>query len=154
VGIHFRFKTSFYKALEIPDASTQRELVRKGTSVQLVDCNKCPDPSPTEKVSTCKRCAQVDDLLHQVSELWETVKRLCSIKQAKTEIDKWFQNHAPMVDTAKHEAPWILATHKSRTLLQSPPSSTTTKTRYGALTVVDTHEQGLQRETLPATQSG
>lgn len=53
------------------------------------------------------------------------------------EIDKWFQNDGPLMDTTENEAPWTLLTHKSRTLLQSPSSSITTKTRYEALTAVD-----------------
>lgn len=51
------------------DASTQTELVRKETSVQVVSCNKCTDPSPGDKASTCTSCARVEDLLHQVAEL-------------------------------------------------------------------------------------
>jgi len=35
-----------------------------------------------------------------------------------------------------------------------PPSSITTKKRYEALTAIDTHEQGLQEETIPAAHSG
>ena len=156
VDTRFRVKTSVSteKAPEMSDASTQMELVRKETSVQTVGCNKCPEPCPGEEVSTCKRRAQVDDLLCQVAELQETVKRLCSIRGAETEIDKWFQNHAPVADTTENEAPWTLVTHKSRTLLQSPPSSITTKNRYEALTAVDTHEQGLQGETVPAAHRG
>ncbi|GAB0210376.1 hypothetical protein GRJ2_003503400 [Grus japonensis] len=51
VGTCLRAKTcvSTEKAPEISDASTQTELVRKETPVQMVDCNKCPDPSPGEK---------------------------------------------------------------------------------------------------------
>ncbi|PKU31482.1 rna-directed dna polymerase from mobile element jockey-like [Limosa lapponica baueri] len=64
-----------------------------------------------------------------VAKLQETVKRLCSIRGAETEIDKWFRNHIPVVDTTENEAPWTLVTHKSRTMLQPPPSSITTKTR-------------------------
>ena len=37
---------------------------------------------------------------------------------------------------------------------KSPCSSITTKTIYEALTVVDTHEQCLQGETVPAALSG
>ena len=59
-----------------------------------------------------------------------------------------------MADTPENEAPWTLVTHKSRTLLQSPLSSITTKNRYEDLTAVDTHEQGLQGETVAAAQSG
>ena len=119
VGPHLRAETSVCtdKAPEMPYASTQTQLVRKETSVQTVGCNKCPEPSPGGKVSTCKRCAQAEDLLRQVAKLQETVKRLHSIRGAKTETDKWFQNHAPVADTTENEAPWTLVTRKSRTLL-------------------------------------
>ena len=156
VGTCLRVTTSVSteKAPEMSDASTQTELVRKETSVQTVGCNECPEPSPGEKVSTCKRCAQVDDLLHQVAELQGTVKRLCGMRGAETEIEKWFQDHAPVADTTENKVPRTLVTHESRTLLQCPPSSITTKTRYEALTAVDTREQGLQGETVSAAHSG
>ena len=67
--------------------------------------------------------------MRQVAELQETVKRLRSVRGAETEIDKWFQNRAPVADTTENEAPCTLVTHKSRTLLQSPSSSITTKNR-------------------------
>ena len=83
----------------------------------------------------------------------ETIRRLCSIRGAEREIGKWFQNHAPMVDTTENEAPWTLVTHKSRTLLLSPPSSIITKNRHEDFISVDIHEKGLQ-ETVPAAHSG
>ena len=70
----------------------------------------------------------------------ETVKRLRGIRGAEMNIDKWFQNHDPVVGTTENEAPCTLVTYKSRTPLQPPPSSITTKTRYEALTDKDTHE--------------
>ena len=90
VSTLLRVKTSVSteEAPEMSDASTQTELVRKETSVETVGCNECPEPSPGEKVSTCKRCAQADGLLHQVAKLQETVKKLCGIRGAKTEIGK------------------------------------------------------------------
>ncbi|PKU30634.1 28s ribosomal protein mitochondrial [Limosa lapponica baueri] len=145
VDTHLRAKTSgsTEKAPVMSNASTQTELVRKETPVQMVGCNECPDPSPGEKESTCKSCAQTDDLLHQVSELQETVERLCIIRGAETETDKWFQNRAPVADTTDNEAPWTLVTHKSRTLLQSSPSSINIINKYETLTAADTHKQGL-----------
>lgn len=64
-GIHLRAKisASTEKAPKMSNVSTQMELVRKETSAWIACCNKCPDPSPGDNVSTCKRCAQVDDLL-------------------------------------------------------------------------------------------
>jgi len=54
----------------------------------------------------------------------------------------------------ENEAPWTLVTHKSRTLLQPLPSSITTKTKYEALTTVNTQEQDLQEKSMPAAHSG
>ena len=132
------------KAPEMPDASAQVELGRKEATVQAVGCSKCPDPSPGEKVNNCRRCAWVDDLLCQVAELQETVKRLCSISGPKADRDRWFQNHVPVADTMEDEAPWTLVTHKSRAPLQSPLSRINTNNRYETLTAADTYEQGLQ----------
>ncbi|OPJ82772.1 hypothetical protein AV530_014157 [Patagioenas fasciata monilis] len=78
------------------------------------------DCSPEEKASACIRCAQVDDLAPQVAELQETPKRLCSVREAEMEKERWLQNHAPIVDTTENEAPWILVTCKSRL---NPPES-------------------------------
>ncbi|CAM9913947.1 unnamed protein product, partial [Bubo scandiacus] len=153
VGTFLRVKASVSTEKD-PEMLPPRWVVMKETSVQAVGCNECLEPSPGEKVCTCKRYAQTDDLLHQVAELQGTVQRLRSIRGAKTEIHKWFQNHVPMVNTTESEAPWTLMTYKSRTLLQSPPSSITTKTRYEALTAADTHKQGLQGGTVPATHNG
>ncbi|PKU46424.1 rna-directed dna polymerase from mobile element jockey- hypothetical protein [Limosa lapponica baueri] len=70
-------------------------------------------------------------------------------------IDRWFHNHVPVAaDTTKNEAPWTLMINKSRTLFQSPPSSITTINIYEASTVLDTHEQDLQGETIPTAHSG
>lgn len=44
--------------------------------------------------------------------------------------------------------------HKSRTLLQYPPSRIRSKSRYEALTTVDTHNRGLHGKTLLAAHSG
>lgn len=43
------------KKLETSAASAHRDLVRKGTSVQVVGCNDCPDSSPGEKLSACAK---------------------------------------------------------------------------------------------------
>jgi len=66
-------------------------------------------------------------------------------------IDKCFQNHGSVVGTTENEAPWILVTHKSRTLLQPSPSSITTENRYEALTTTET--QCLQEEAIPAAHN-
>ncbi|PKU28829.1 suppression of tumorigenicity 5 [Limosa lapponica baueri] len=46
-----------------------------------------------------------------VAELQETVKRLRSIRGAKTEIDRWFQNNIPAVATTENEAPAAHSRH-------------------------------------------
>jgi len=156
VGACLRSRTRAPK-LGVPvmsEASTQTKLVTKETSVQAEACSECPDPSPGAQVSACTRCRQVEALMRQVAELPETVKRLCSIRGAELEIDTWLQNHASVVATTENEAPWTLVTHKSKTPLQPPPSSITTKSRYEDLTAIDTQEQCLQEETTPAAHSG
>lgn len=52
VFTHLRVKTSVFteQALEMSDAFTQIELVRKKTLVQTTGCKECWDPSPGEKV--------------------------------------------------------------------------------------------------------
>jgi len=107
VGTNLRAKTRVptEKTPVMSDASTQTELVRKETPVQVVGCSECPDPSSGAKVSPCIRCAQVEDLLRQVAELQETVERLCSVRGAEMETDTWFQNHVPVVDTTENKAP-------------------------------------------------
>jgi len=129
VGTRLRLKTRVPReeASVISDASTQMELIRKETSVQVVGCSERPDLSPGAKVSPCIRCAQVEDLLHQ--ELQETLKGLHCIRGAEKETEKWFQNHGPEVDTTENEPPWTLVTCKSKTRLQPPPSSITIKIR-------------------------
>lgn len=97
VGTHFRTKTgvSTEKGPKLSDASTQREPVRRETLVHAGGCNECSDPSPRGKVSTWIRCAQINDLLRQVTELQEIVKRLCRIREAETEIDNPFRTMLP-----------------------------------------------------------
>jgi len=88
-----------------------------------------------------------------VAELQETVKRLCSIRGAELEIDTWLQNHAPLETTNENEASWTLVTCKSRTQLQPPPSSITTKNKYEALTTISMQEQDLQEKFAPAAHN-
>lgn len=85
----------------------------------------------------------VHRVFHQLSELQETVKRLCNTREAEMEIDKWFQNHTLVAGDTENVISLTLITHKSLTLLHSPPCSIAIKTRYEALTAVDTFEQGL-----------
>jgi len=156
VGTHLRARTRALTedAPMTSDATTQPELVTKETSVQAAACSECPNPSPGTLVSACTRCRQVEDMTCQMAELQETVNSLRSIRGAELELDTWLQNHAPVETTNEKEAPWTLVTHQSRTLLQPPPSSITTKNKYEALITIDTQEQGLQEETTPAAHSG
>lgn len=90
VGTRLRakFGVPAEKAWEMSDSNTQTKLEKKEASVQAVSCSECPGPSPGEKVSTHARCAQFGDLLHQVVELQETVKRLLGIRGDEVEIDR------------------------------------------------------------------
>jgi len=59
--------------------STQMELLKGEAAVQTSDCRNCLDLSSgagTGSRPACKRCAQVEDLLQQVTELEEAVRRL------------------------------------------------------------------------------
>jgi len=68
--------------------------------------------------------------------------RTCTIRRAKMETgNSGFRT--TVVATMENEAPWTMVTHKSRTPLQPPPSSITTKNKYEALTATDAQEQGL-----------
>ena len=63
----------------VANASTQKDLLKGQAAVQTSDCRKCLDPSPeagTGSRPACNRCAQVEDLLQQVTELEEAVRRL------------------------------------------------------------------------------
>lgn len=54
------------------ETSTQPEFIKEDASVQTVVCGKCLDLSPEAEVSgklDCVRCAQVDDLLWQLTDL-------------------------------------------------------------------------------------
>jgi len=142
VGTHLRARTRAPTAGTpvMADASTQTELVTKGMSVQAAVFSEYPDPSPGALVSACTRCRQVEDLIHQVAELQDTVNRLRSIREAELEIDIWLQNYASVETTNEKEAPWTLVTHKSRTPLQPPASSITTKNKCEALITIDIQE--------------
>jgi len=124
------------------DAFTQTELVTKETSVQAAACSKCSDFSPGALLSVCTGCRQVEDLIHQVA------------RGAELERDTWVQNHAPVEATNENEAHWTLVICKSRTPLQPPPSSITTKNKYESLTTIDIEEQDLQEKSMPAAHSG
>ena len=154
ISLRARTRAPTVGSLVTSDASTQKELVTKETSVRDGACSECPDSSSGVLVSACTRCRQVEDLIGQVAEPQETVKRLRGIRGTEIEIDTCLQNHAPVEATNENEAPWTLVTRKSRTPLEPLPSSITTKTKYETLTTIDTQEQGLQEETTPAAHSG
>lgn len=78
------------------------------------------------------------------------MKRLHSFRSTKSEMDRWFSSHTPVLNITENRAHWSLSTLKSRAPLQSSLSSFTIKNRYEALTVTDTHDQGLQGKTIPA----
>lgn len=66
------------------NASTPTKLLKGGAAVQTSDCRKHLDlPPEADGRPACKRCAQVEDLLHQVAELQEAVRRLCNIRETE-----------------------------------------------------------------------
>lgn len=71
----------------VADASTQTELLRGEGVVQASDCWKCLNLLPgAGSGPACQRCAQMEDLLQMVAELQESVRRLCSIREAEEEL--------------------------------------------------------------------
>lgn len=74
------------KAPVMSDLATQTKLVIKEISIQAVDCSDCPNTPLDEKVRSYTRCARVDDLLCEVSELQETGERMHNIGKAEVEI--------------------------------------------------------------------
>ena len=69
-------------------------LLKGEAVVHTSDCRQCLDLSPgagTGSRPACKRCAQVEDLLQQVAELQEAVRRLRNIREGEKELDSWFQ---------------------------------------------------------------
>jgi len=73
----------------VADVSTQMELLKGQAAAQTSDCRKHQDLSPGAGAGSrpaCKRYAQVEDLLHQVPELLEAVRRLQNIREAGKEI--------------------------------------------------------------------
>ncbi|GAB0179306.1 hypothetical protein GRJ2_000395900 [Grus japonensis] len=76
------------------DAASQTELRWEHAATQVPGCRLCPALTPAQDGSsehTCGRCAQVEELLHLVTELWEEVSGLRSIRECEREIDYW--NH-------------------------------------------------------------
>lgn len=54
------------------NASIHKELLKEEASVQMVVCGKCLDLAPGVEESgklTCIRCAKVEDLLQEITEL-------------------------------------------------------------------------------------
>ena len=101
------------------DASTQTELLKGEAAVQTSDCRQCLDLSPgagTGSRPACKRCAQVEDLLQQVAELQEVVRRLCNIREAEKLLDSWFQAQSAVdpQPTAKQPKPPPMAHTEGR----------------------------------------
>ncbi len=65
--------------------------------MQTSGCRQCLDPTPGAGAGgspACRRCAQVEELLQQVAELQEAVRRLWDIREAERELDTWFQAQA------------------------------------------------------------
>lgn len=66
------------------EASTQTELQMVDTALQVTGCGECLEPLPEAMRDgrlSCRRCAVLQELCHQVEELWQEVSRLCSIRE-------------------------------------------------------------------------
>jgi len=80
-------------------ASTQMELLKGEAAVQTSNFSKCLDLSPgagTGSRPVCKRCTQVEELLQQVAELQEMMRRQCNIRETEKELHSWFQVQSAM----------------------------------------------------------
>ena len=74
------------------DTASQTELRWEHAATQVSGCRVCPTLMPVPDGSskyTCGRCTQVEELLRLVTELWEEVSRLWSIRECEREIDYW-----------------------------------------------------------------
>lgn len=84
------------------DAASQTELLWEHATTQTSGCRVCPTLTPVSDGNdghTCRRCAQVEDLLQLVMELREEVSRLRSIRECEREIDSWSRILHPMTET-------------------------------------------------------
>ena len=66
------------------DAASQTELQWEHAATQVSSCTVCPALLPASDGSsehTCGRCAQLEEILRLVTELWEEVSRLWSIRE-------------------------------------------------------------------------
>lgn len=89
--------------------------------------------------------------------LQEIVKRLCSIRGAELDLDRWFQNWAPVVDTpenvadtTENEAPWTMMTCRKQSSTLVSTLQHHDRKQIGSSTAIDTYKQGLQGETAAA----
>lgn len=76
----------------VANASRQMELLKREAAVQTSGCRKCLELSSGMRTGgrpACKGCALVEDLLHQVAQMQEVVRRLHNIREV--EMDTWFQ---------------------------------------------------------------
>ncbi|KAK4810861.1 hypothetical protein QYF61_008833 [Mycteria americana] len=133
------------------DSSTQTELPRKHTAVQVSGCRECHQlalKSDGSGGKSCVRCDQVDYLLCLVAELREDVDRLRSIRESEQEIDWW--NHT--LTSQKHEQ--RQPPEKAPDQRDSVPSSHQDVGRdlRGSSEWKQVHKQGSKRmPSLPAT---
>uniref|UniRef100_A0A8B9DT06 Uncharacterized protein n=1 Tax=Anser cygnoides TaxID=8845 RepID=A0A8B9DT06_ANSCY len=77
----------------VTDVATQTEGSGKRAAIQVLGCRVCPSllsvSDSRSEGYACGRCAQVEELLSQVAELWEEVSRLRSSRESEREIDWW-----------------------------------------------------------------
>ena len=85
---------SLNSAPAVTDAASQTKLRWDHAATQVSGCRVGPTLTLVLDGSSehiCERCAQVEELLHLVTELWEEVSKLRSIRESERKMDYW--NH-------------------------------------------------------------
>ncbi|KAM6082387.1 LOW QUALITY PROTEIN: serine/threonine-protein kinase MARK1-like [Chlamydotis macqueenii] len=100
------------------DASVQTEEPKGEAAVQTSGYSQCLAPTPGAGAggSPGCRCAQLEELLQQVAELQEEVKRLKVIREAERELATWFQAESalePQQAVTQPETPPVTREHTS-----------------------------------------
>ena len=90
VSIWQKAMASLSSAPTMTDTAAQTELRWEHAATQVSGRGVCPALMPVPDGSS-GRCAQVEELLRLVTELWEEMSRLRSIRECERERDYW--NH-------------------------------------------------------------
>lgn len=89
--------TAVLATLVTSETSTQRELQKEDTALQVQGCRECLWPLAKAGASrdgflARGRCAVIKDLCHHIKELQQEVSSLHSIRDNEKEIDQVFSN--------------------------------------------------------------